>query len=56
MSKTLKEAQRRAWNLATTLMVSVILFQVEGGFCILPSDEFDGDVESIVREYDPFAF
>ncbi len=55
MSENLNEAQRRAWNLATTLMVCVILFQVEGGFCILPTDEFDGDVETIVREYDPFA-
>ena len=55
MSKTLNEAQRRAWNLATTLMVCVVLFQVEGGYSIMPSAEFDGDVESVIREYDPFA-
>lgn len=55
MSKTLTEAQSRAWNLATTLMVCIVLFQVEGGYCVMPSAEFDGDVESVIREYDPFA-
>ncbi len=55
MSKTLNEAQSRAWNLATTLMVCIVLFQVDGGYCVMPSAEFDGDVESVIREYDPFA-
>ena len=54
MSKTLNEAQSRAWNLATTLMVCIVLFQVEGGYGIMPSAEFDGDVESVIRDYDPF--
>ncbi len=54
MSKTLNEAQHRAWNLSTSLMVCVVLLQVDGGYSIMPSDEFDGDVESVIREYDPF--
>lgn len=54
MSNTLSSAQARAWNLATTLMVCVVLFQVEGGYGVMPSAEFDGDVASVVFEYDPF--
>lgn len=55
MSKTLNEAQSRAWNLATTLMVCIVLFQIEGGYGVMPWTEFDGDVDSVIREYDPFA-
>lgn len=55
MSNTLSSAQTHAWNLATTLMVCVVLFQVEGGYGVMPSAEFDGDVASVVFEYDPFA-
>ena len=55
MSQTLSAAQDRAWNLATTLMVCVILFQAGELYGVMPSSEFDGDPETIVREYDPFA-
>jgi hypothetical protein len=36
-------------------MVCIVLFQVEGGYGVMPSAEFDGDVESVICEYDPFA-
>lgn len=49
-------AQNRAWNLALTLKVCIIVFQIEDQtFGVIESSEFDGDVDSVVREYDPFA-
>jgi len=47
-------AQRHAWSLARTLMVCVTLFHVGNGYAVVPTSEFDGDTDSIVREYDPF--
>jgi len=48
-------AQACAWNLATTLMVCVVLIATSDGFSVMPSAEFDGDLASVVHEYDPFA-
>ncbi len=47
-------AQRHAWSLARTLMVCVTLFQVGDGYAVVPTNEFDGDADSVVHEYDPF--
>lgn len=47
-------AQRHAWSLARTLMVCVTLFRAGNGYSVVPASEFDGDPDSIVREYDPF--
>lgn len=56
MSQSLSLAQTYAWNLATTLMVCVTLFKAGNGlFSVCPSDEFDGDPDQIVTEYDPYA-
>jgi hypothetical protein len=52
---SLNLAQRCALDLARTLMVCVVLVQIEGGYGVMPAAEFDGPVEAIVREYDPFA-
>ncbi len=52
---SLSLAQRSAWSLAKTLMVCVTLFKAGSGFGVMPSSEFDGDPESIVHEYDPWA-
>lgn len=52
---SLSIAQRSAWSLAKTLMVCVTLFKAGSGFGVMPSSEFDGDPESIVHEYDPWA-
>lgn len=51
----LNTAQRFAWNLAQTLMVEITLFETESGYAAIPSAEFDGDADCVVREYDPFA-
>ena len=51
---SLSLAQRSAWSLAKTLMVCVTLFRGEGGYGVVPSSEFDGDVSLIVHEYDPW--
>jgi len=49
-------AQAHAWDLAQTLMVSFIVHQVgDQAFAVTESSDFDGDVETIVREYDPYA-
>jgi len=52
---SLSLAQRSAWSLAKTLMVCVTLFKAGPGFGVMPSSEFDGEPESIVHEYDPWA-
>ena len=52
---SLTTAQALGWNLATTLMVCVVLFQTDGDYGVMPSAEFDGDAASVVHEYDPFA-
>ena len=49
-------AQRYAWSRARTLMVCVTLFHVGAGYAAIPTSEFEGDADSIVREYDPFNF
>ena len=48
-------AQRHAWSLARTLMVCVTLFRAGKGFFAVPTSEYDGDADSIICEYDPFA-
>ncbi len=43
------------WNLATTLMVCVVIFQAgTGEYGVMPSAEYDGDASIIVHDYDPF--
>jgi hypothetical protein len=36
-------------------MVSVTLFKADIGFGVLPTSEFDGDPDSVIYEFDPFA-
>jgi hypothetical protein len=52
---SLQTAQRRAFDLANTLMVCVVLFHTDAGYGVMPSAEFDGPTEAIIREYDPFG-
>jgi hypothetical protein len=52
---SLEAAQRYAWNLACTLKVIIILIETDDGFNAMPSNEYDGDVERVVREYDVYA-
>ena len=55
MSQALSNAHARGWNLATTLMVCIIVFQAGNGeFGVMPSAEYDGDEAAIMHEFDPF--
>ena len=54
MSQALSTAYVRGWNLATTLMVCVIVFQAGDGFGFMPTSEYDGDLDFVVHEFDPF--
>jgi hypothetical protein len=51
----LSTAQSMAWNLARTLMTIIVLIRTDYGYAAMPSNEFDGDPDRIVREYDPWA-
>lgn len=51
----LSTAQSLGWNLARTLMTIIVLIKTSQGYSVMPADEFDGDPNSVVREYDPFA-
>ena len=48
-------AQELAWSLAATLMACITLFKADCGYGVVPSAEFDGDPDTVVREFDPFA-
>ncbi|MCA1414357.1 MULTISPECIES: hypothetical protein [Bradyrhizobium] len=53
MSQTLAFAS--AWNLATTLMVCVVIFRTGmGGYGVMPATEYDGDPAAVIYEFDPF--
>ena len=52
---SLSTAQQLAWSLATSLMVCITLFKMDGGYGVLPTDEFDGDPTLTIHEYDPFG-
>ncbi|WP_447953191.1 hypothetical protein [Sphingopyxis chilensis] len=50
----LTTAQSLGWSLARTMMTIIILVETSAGYSVMPLDEFDGDPETIVCEYDPF--
>ncbi len=52
---SLVAAQEFAWSLANTLMTPMMLIETSAGYSVVPSDEFDGDPDDVVREYDPWA-
>jgi hypothetical protein len=55
MSQALSNAHLRGWNLATTLMVLVVVFRIgRESFGVMPSAEYDGDPTAIVHDYDPY--
>jgi hypothetical protein len=47
-------AQKVAYNLALTLMVTVVLFRTDVGYGVMIEAEFDGDTAQIVHLYDPY--
>ncbi len=46
---SLSTAQRFAWDLARTLMIEITLFETADGYGAVPSNEFEGDADSVVR-------
>lgn len=53
---SLQQAQRRAWNLARTLMVEILIIRFDDRqFGVLEAAEFDGDPQTIITVYDPFG-
>lgn len=54
MSHDLALAQSNAFELARTLMVPVTLFEVDGEYGVMPSDELDDADVLVVYEYDPY--
>jgi hypothetical protein len=54
MADNLELAGQVALDLARTLMICVTLFRSDGGYAVVPSEDFDGDPETVVHEYDPF--
>ena len=53
---SLDQAHAFAFSLATTLMVSFVIFQAgDGTMGVMPAGEYDGDFAAIVHEVDPFA-
>ncbi|BCG86565.1 MULTISPECIES: hypothetical protein [unclassified Mesorhizobium] len=53
---SLVEASAFAFSLATSLMVSIVIFRAgDGTLTVVPADEYDGDASQIVREIDPHA-
>ena len=53
---TLNQAHSIAFSLATTLMVTIVIFQAgDGSMGVMPAGEYDGELAAIVHEIDPFA-
>ncbi len=47
-------AKKVAYNLAVTLMVTVVLFRTDAGYAVMVEAEFDGDTARIIHLYDPY--
>lgn len=56
MSHDLSLAQSNAFELARTLMVPVTLFEADGAYGVMPSDELDDADVFVIHEYDPHEF
>ncbi len=52
---SLNQAHAFAFSLATTLMVSIVIFRAgDGNMGVMPAGEYDGEFAAIVHEFDPF--
>jgi len=51
----LEAAQDFAWSLACTLKVIIVLIETDAGYAAMPTDDYDGDPDRVVREYDALA-
>lgn len=55
MSHNLELAQKHAWDLARTLMTTVILFRTDSEYGVLPADDLDDADVVALYEYDPYT-
>lgn len=55
MSHNLELAQKHAWNLARILMTTVILFQSDDEYGVLPENELDDAEVDTLYVYDPYS-
>ncbi|MGZ7870402.1 hypothetical protein ACXR8U_32760 (plasmid) [Methylobacterium radiotolerans] len=55
MAHDLNLARSHAYHLARTLMVCVVLFRTDGGYGVMPADEYDGEPATVIVEFDPHA-
>ncbi len=55
MSHNLELSQRHAWNLARTLMTTVILFQSGDEYGVLPECDLDDAEVEALFVYDPYT-
>ncbi len=52
---SLQDARTYAFNLALTLMVTIVIIRAgDGSVSVMPATEYDGDEAVILAEYDPF--
>ena len=52
---SLSDAHAFAFSLATTLMVTIVVFRAgDGTLSVMPAAEYDGEDDTIVEEIDPF--
>lgn len=50
------DAHAFAYSLASTLMVSIVIFRAgDGSLSVVPANEYEGDDTAIITEIDPFA-
>ena len=55
MSQALNAAYARGWSLATTLMDYVVVFRAgDDDFGVMLAAEYDGDLELVLHEFDPY--
>lgn len=55
MSHNLELAQKHAWDLARTLMTTVVLFQSDDEYGVLPENELDDAEVEALYIYDPYS-
>lgn len=51
---SLSVAQAHAYELAITLMTTVLLIRGDEGYGVMAADDYDGEQDLIIHAFDPF--
>lgn len=51
---SLSVAQAHAYDLANTLMQTVLLIQGDDGYGVMEASDFDGEASQVLQEFNPF--